>query len=308
MLNSKVKSFFVGEFLILTAGVLWGIISIFSRPLNSLGFSAAEITFVRSILSVFFLGIFLFVKNDKLFKISPRDLPLMLFLGVGCFMMVCLLYTFSIEYNGSSVAAMLEYTSPVWAVILSRIIFKEKVTLVKVVALVGVLGGCAMLSFGGEITLSAKGLIIGLATGLALAFYGVMSKVAARKYSAETITFYMFLFSTIGAFFISKGWNIPKKVAAEPISIWYFIGFAALPTTLAYIVYTVGLKTVSAGKASMLSTVEIIVATVVGLAVFGDDIGVLGYIGMVVTVLSLVFLQLGDVKSKRDRLNETELE
>ena len=308
MLNGKVKAFFSGEFLILITAALWGIISLFSRPLNALGFSSAEITFVRSILSVVFLGIFLIVKDEKLFKISPRDLPLLLFLGIGCFMTVCLLYTLSIEYNGSSVAAMLEYTSPIWTVIFSRFIFKEKITVVKIIALIGVLGGCAMLSFGGDMRLSAKGLLFGLGTGLTLSLYGVVSKVAARKYSSETITFYMFLFSTVGAFFFSAAWNIPAKIVAEPLSIWYFIGFAALPTTLAYILFTIGVKNISAGKASMFSTFEIVVAAIVGLLVFKEDIGVIGYIGIVVTVLSLVFLQFGDARSRQNKLSETELE
>ena len=308
MINGRVKAFFFGEFFIILTAALWGIISLFSRPLNALGFSSAEITFMRSLLSVVFLGIFLLITNEKLFIVSLRDIPLLIFLGIGCFMTVCLLYTLSIEENGSSVAAMLEYTSPIWTVILSRIIFKEKITIVKVIALVGVLGGCAMLSFGGGIRLSVKGLLYGFGTGLFLAFYGVFSKIAGRKYSSETVTFYMFLFSALGAFFVSAAWNIPIKIANAPISIWYFIGFAAFPTILAYVLYTVGLKTVSAGKASMLSTVEIIVATIVGLVVFNDDVGVIGYIGMVVTVLSLVFLELGDKRSKRKKTVKAETE
>lgn len=203
---------------------------------------------------------------------------------------------------------MLEYTSPIWMVILSRFIFKEKITFVKMIALVGVLGGCAMLSFGGEMRLSVKGLIFGLGTGLALSFYGVVSKVSARKYPSETITFYMFLFSALGAFFIATAWNIPTKIVNEPESIWYFIGFAALPTTLAYILYTAGLKTVSAGKASMLSSGEIVVATIVGLVVFNDVIGTIGYIGMAITVLALLFLEFGNARNRRNKLKETELE
>ena len=295
MLNGRVRSFLTGELFIIASATLWGIISCFSRPLNALGFTSAEITFVRSILSVVFLGVFLLIKDRRLFKISPHDIPLMFFLGVVCFMLVCFFYTRSIEENGSSTAAMLEYTSPIWAMILSRIIFKEKATFLKVVALAGVLCGCALLSFGGEMKISGIGLVFGLGTGIFLALYGVVSKLATEKYSVETIVFYMFLFSTLGSFFIAPAWTIPDKIAAGPTSIYYFLGFAALSTTLAYVFYAAGLRTVSAVKASMFSTVEIITAAAVGLIVFNDRIGVLGYVGIVVTVVSLVFLQLIDV-------------
>lgn len=306
MLNGKIKTFFRGEFLIIAAAALWGVISFFSRPLNDYGFSSAEITFVRSLLSVGFLGVFLLLKDKSLFKVALRDLPLLLFLGAGCFMTVCMLYTLSIEENGSSVASMLEYTSPVWTVIIARFVFKERITFVKVIALAGVLSGCALLSFGGEIRLTVKGLIFGLGTGLALAFYGVVSKVTAKKYSSETITFYMFLFSALGAFFVATAWNVPAKIAFEPASIPYFAGFAALSTALAYILFTTGVKTVSAGKASMLSSIEIIVAAIVGLVVFRDDIGLIGYIGIAVTICSLIFLETCDTNRQGDKYSSIE--
>ena len=299
MLNKKAPSLFSGEFLIITAAALWGIISLFSRPLNEFGFSSAEITFVRSVLSVVFLGIYLLFRNKNYFKISLKDLPLLLFLGIGCFMAVCLLYTLSIEENGSSLAAMLEYTAPIWTVLLSRFIFKEKISVKKIIALVGVLGGCAMLSFDGEVRLSIKGLIFGVGTGIALSLYKIMSKTATKKYPAESITFYMFLFSALGMFFIATSWNIPIKIYKQPQSIYYFLALAFLSTALAYILFAFGVKTVSAGKASMFSTVEILTAAVVGIIAFNERLGFLGYIGIVVTVLSLLFLQLSDKKIKK---------
>ena len=302
MLNKKAPSLLSGELLIITAAALWGIISLFSRPLNEFGFSSAEITFVRSVLSVVFLGIYLLFRNKNYFKISLKDLPLLLFLGIGCFMTVCLLYTLSIEENGSSLAAMLEYTAPIWTVLLSRFVFKEKLSIKKIVALVGVLGGCAMLSFDGEVRLSIKGLIFGVGTGIALSLYEIMSKTATKKYPAESITFYMFLFSAFGMFFIATSWNIPIKIYKQPQSIYYFLGLAFLSTALAYILFAFGVKTVSAGKASMFSTVEILTAAVVGIIAFNERLGFLGYIGIVVTVLSLLFLQLSDKNTnKKDR-------
>lgn len=300
-MNSKTVSFFKGEFCIILCAVFWGFISLFSRPLNDMGFSSAEITFVRSVLAVIFLGVFLLIKGKDLFKISPRNLPLLIFLGVGCFMTVCLLYTLSIEKNGSAVAAMLEYTSPIWTVMISRFLFNEKITAVKVISLAGITGGCVLLTVGGNIILTAAGVLIGLLTGLFLSLYGVVSKVACKKYAAETVTFYMFLFSATGAFFAAEGWNVPAKIIADTSCIPSFLGLSALATALAYILYETGLKTVSASKASMISVLEIAVATVVGVVFFNGDAGVWGYAGIAVTVISLIFLETGDRCFKRNK-------
>ena len=67
---------------------------------------------------------------------------------------------------------------------------------------------------------------------------------------------------------------------ANPSSIPYFIGLSVLSTAIAYLFYSIGLKTVSAGKASMLSALEIVVATIVGIVVYSVNAGILGYIGL----------------------------
>lgn len=282
---------FRGEIGIVLCSILWGCISVFSIPLTELGFSSAQITFVRSVLSTLFLGVFILVKDRRMFVVSVKDLPLLAFLGIGCFMAVCIFYTRSIEENGSSLAAMLMYTSPVWVIIMSRFIFKEKLTTVKTLALCGLLGGCALLSFGGELKISVSGILIGLATGLTLACYVVFGKLANKKYSAETTTFYVFLFSAVGAAFIAPAWEVPALIGKTPVSLLYLTGLSMFSTTIAYLCYSAGLKTVSAGKASMLSTLEIVVATIVGIF-YNVDVGVWGYVGIVITILSLVFLEI----------------
>ena len=44
----------------------------------------------------------------------------------------------------------------------------------------------------------------------------------------------------------------------------------------------------------MLSTVEILVAAIVGAVIFNDGIGFVGYIGMALTVSSLLFFELSE--------------
>ena len=291
---------FLGEFYIIACAVLWGIISLFTLPLNGMGFSSAEITFIRSLFAAVFLGVFILVEDRGLFKISLRHLPFIAFMGIGCFMTVCMLYTLSIEENGSSVAAVLMYTSPVWTVVISRFLFKESVTWLKISVLIGVVGGCAMLSFGGELRLSFKGIAVGLATGLFLALYGICGKIAGQKYQPETVTFYVFLFSALAGFFVAMAWRLPVKIGENPISLAYFVGLAGLSTAAAYLLYSAGLKTVSAGKASMLSTLEIIVATIVGIVAFKVNVGIVGYLGIAITILSLVLLELVDCKKTKE--------
>lgn len=289
----------LGELAILFAASAWGIISIFTLPLKEkFAFNSYEITFIRILFSAIFLFIYILIKDNKLLRINIKDLTLLAVTGM-VFLGLCTTYTLSIEKNGSAVAAMLQYTSPIWTLIASCFIFKEKVTSRKVIGLIGIICGCVLLTFGGEINLSFEGVLIGLLVAFLLASYNILCKIGSMKYKPETVMFYVFIFASIGGFFVSKGWDVPIKIIDNPISLVYFVSLSLISTVIAYILFSFGLAHVSAGKSSILSSFELVVATFVGLIVFKVYPSVLGYIGVCITILSIVFMEL----KKRDRKN-----
>ncbi len=289
---------FKGEICVIFGGCLWGIISLFTLPLSERGFSSASITFARSLIAAVALLIFILMKDRTLLKIRWRDLPLFICLGTVSFFFVCVFHTYSISMNGSAVAAVLEYTSIIWTVIVSRFLFKEKITLCKILSVVGVLGGCVLLSLSGEIKIQLTGIVMGLLTGMLLSSYGVIGKVCSNKrYEGITVTFYAFLFSAAGGFFMGKGWELPTAMQQAPNSLWCMLGLGVFSTALAYLLYNMGLMHISAGKAGMLSTIEIIVAALAGLLFYDKNPGFQGFLGIAVTIASLVFMQLTEGKT-----------
>lgn len=285
-----------GELLILAASVLWGVVSLFTLPLNKRGFSSVQITFVRSIIAAAFIAIYFLIKDVRLFKISLRDIPVLFCTGAVGFFLLLALYAASIEENGSSVGAMFLYTSPLWTVILAALIFKEKITWLKILSLAGLLTGCFLVSFAGEIKISGKGLLYGVLSGLFQSLYTIFGKMSRKRCSAETTAFYTFLFSAAVSLFFAKPKELISLFAANPDSILLFLGLALLITAIAYFLYMAGLKTVPAGKAGMIAIIELVVATVVGVIIFKNKLGITGYIGIVVTIGSLVLLEFGSAK------------
>ena len=63
-------------------------------------------------------------------------------------------------------------------------------------------------------------------------------------------------------------------------------------TVLPYLVYTIGLRTVEAGKASVMATVEPVVATLVGVIIFAEPLSVSGIIGIIFVAVSLAMLNI----------------
>lgn len=285
-----------GELLVLSAAVLWGAVSLFTLPLNERGFSSVQITFIRSVIASAFIAIYFLIKDVRLFKVSLRDVPVLFCTGAVGFFLLLALYAASIEENGSSAAAMLLYTSPLWTVILASMIFKEKITWLKIFSLAGLLTGCFLVSFAGEIKITGKGFLYGVLSGLFQSFYTIFGKMSRKRCSAETTAFYTFLFAAAISVFFAKPGELISLFAANPDSILLFLGLGVLSTAIAYFLYMAGLKTVPAGKAGMISIIELVVATIVGVIVFKNKLGVTGYIGIAITVCSLILLEVSSEK------------
>lgn len=60
-------------FFVLTAGILWGMMGIYVRRLNDLGFTTIEIVTVRSVMTAVLLLVVLFFYKKEMLKIRLKD-------------------------------------------------------------------------------------------------------------------------------------------------------------------------------------------------------------------------------------------
>ena len=106
---------------VISAGILWGLISLFIKKLNSFGFSSLQIIAFRSFFASVILGIVLLIKDPKLFKIKIKDLWLFVGTGIISLSFFSLCYFTTIIESGASIAVVLLYTSPIFVMILGAI-------------------------------------------------------------------------------------------------------------------------------------------------------------------------------------------
>lgn len=285
MLNKK--SFNI--FLVALSGILWGLIGLFTTPLKSAGIDSISVIAVRSLLTAIMLGIILLIFNKKLFKIRLRDLWQFIGMGIVSFAFFNICYLKSMELNNSlGTACILMYTAPIFIMLLSAILFKEKITPLKIICLVLALLGCALISGGGSVT--PLGFIFGLGSGIGYGLYSIFSIYALRKYSFFTATFYAFCFSAAGLAPFCDWEKVIYVTCSDYSAALLFLGLAALITVLPYIIYTCGLRIVPASEASVIACVEPLVAALVGLVVYDQTMGISGLIGMGFILLAVVIL------------------
>lgn len=286
----------MGALFVIIAGSLWGAMGIFVRGLASCELSSIEICFVRVVTASLLMTIYFLLFNRQALKIKLKDL--WCFLGTGVFSLTFFGYCYftTIQMTSMSVAAVLLYTSPVFVLVLSAVLFKEKITRRKTVCVAIAILGCAFVSGligNGGGNLPIIGILFGLGSGLGYGLYSIFGRFAInRGYGALTITYYSFFFSAVTLLFMTNPMEICKKLSTGNvnINICYVIGTAIIVTILPYIFYTIGLTKIENSKAAVLACIEPIMATVLGFVVFREVLSFNEIVGVVLVLIAIILL------------------
>lgn len=283
-------------FFVLLAGTLWGCIGIFVRRYNELGLSSMQTVAVRMVIAAILFSLFVLIYKRSLFRIRLKDIRIFLGSGVISVGLFTYCYFSSIELSSLSVAAVLLYTAPAFVMIFSLIFFKEKMTIPKAISLVLAVLGCAMTTgvIGGALNVTLAGFLFGLGSGVCYALYSIFSRFALnRGYEPFTITLYTFMFAAVFCLCVTDIRPVVKVVFADWSSAGYAILFALVSCVLPYVFYTLGLKYINSSTASIIATVEPVVATIIGAVVFSEPLNVpFGYLGVALVFLSVVLINI----------------
>lgn len=276
--------------LVLTAGVLWGCMGIYVRVMNAAGLFTMNIVFLRALVTSIMLGILFLIFDRSMLKIRLEDI--WCFLGTGLLSIVFFNFCYfkAITVTSLAVACILMYTAPIIVMVLSFFLFKEKFTRRKVLALVMTFAGCVLvtgvLTDSGNVT--PQGILLGLGAGLGYALYSIFSKFALeRGYHSLTINFYTFLVAAVGSLFLSTPGEALRIAVADPKTGLVCLLLGVFGTVIPYLTYTLGLKYMDNGRASILASIEPVAATLIGVFLYGETLTGSGLAGAVIVLVAL---------------------
>jgi drug/metabolite transporter (DMT)-like permease len=219
--------------------------------------------------------------------VAARDLPLFLvygLVGVAGFMTV---YYTAIALTTVATAAVLLYTAPAWVVLLARVLLGEPLSRSKAVAVAAVMTGCMLVAGGGgPLRPTGLGVLAGLGAGLTYGLYSIFGKTALRRYPPVTTVTYAFGVGGIALALAAGG--LPPVPAAAVVPLAYTV---AGPTALAYLLYTSGLRHVEAGRASVVATIEPVVAAAGGALLLREPLGPAQWLGAALVVGGVLVVQ-----------------
>ncbi len=279
--------------LVLLGGCTWGCMGLLVRPLDVYGLNSVDISFVRAVVTMLAMATWLMLFDRSALKIKLKDI--WCFIGTGALSVAFFNYCYfkTITLTSLSVAAVLLYTAPAFVMIMSAVLFKEKLSKKKLIALVLAFVGCCLVSgvIGGEAKLTLPGFLVGIGAGFGYALYSIFSRYAINKgYNSMTITFYTFLTCTITTACLADVGKVTEVMTMDFVLLVKTILMVLLVTLIPYLAYTKGLDGLENGTASVIASVEPVMATVLGVVVYHEvpDLWMVAGIIMVLGSIALV--------------------
>lgn len=278
---------------ILAAAALWGIIGLWNRRLMAAGLSPLSIVLVRNLGGMALLALFFALRDRSVFRVERRHWKYFFGTGVISVVFFTVCYFSCQKLCSLAVASILLYTAPSFVVLLSAVLWREPVTKKKLLALFLTLIGCAFVCglFSGGLSVTVPGVLLGLGSGFFYALYSVFGRYALAHYGPMTVTVWTFLFAGPASLVLLRPAELGAALGSGP-EVWLTaLALAVFSTAAPYILYTWGLARTEPGRASILASLEPVVASLTGALVFGEPLGALTVLGILCVLAGVTILR-----------------
>ncbi|MPY65332.1 DMT family transporter [Deinococcus sp. SDU3-2] len=276
--------------LILTAAVLWGLLGILGKGAQGAGVGALEVAFWRAA-----LGGGLFALHAGLTRADlprGRDLGATVLFGLVGVSVFYGAYQLAVRTGGASLGSVLLYTAPAFVALLGWGLLRERLGGREALAVAGTLGGIALISLGGGqgVTVTGAALGWGLLSGLTYSLYYLYGKAFFGRYAPAALYAVALPVGALGLLpFVEFGAKTPAAWAS-------LAGIAVLSTYFAYLAYSAGLKHLPATRASVIASLEPVVAAGLAAALFGERLSAVALVGAALVIGAALVLSVGGGK------------
>ena len=271
--------------------LIFGTIGLFRRWIP---FPSSVVALARSVIGLLFLLAVRALRHDPVDRAAVKK-NLWRLLIPGAFLGINWICLFE-AYNYTSVAAatMCYYMAPVFIILLSPLVFGERITLRK--------GVCAAVAVFGMVLVSdvlttglhgAKGLAFGLVAAALYAAIVIINRTL-RDISGED--------RTVIQFAVSAAVMLPYVLLTEDVTALHFtpsvtallLIVGIVHTGIAYVLYFGSIARVPAQTAALLSYLDPVVAVLLSLLVLKEPMSVTAMIGAALVIGAMIVSELRD--------------
>lgn len=268
--------------LIVCASISWGTVGIANQTMYTYGVTNAfSLSFLRLAIAtpLFFLACWMRLGRN-LFRIKPRDLGVMMLMGsMIALSQAC--YVAALASAGVGVSTLIAIcAAPVIIAVFSALITRERLTPMTLLALLAALGGTILLvgtHSHSDGTVSLPGIGLAFLSACGYAGFILCGRLLTNSYHPFQISSVAF---GTGALLLLVCASSTRLVIVYPAWGWLILLYlGCIPTALGYGLFQIGIRSVSATVASIVTMCEPLTAAVLAWILFREELGPFGLLG-----------------------------
>lgn len=273
-----------GILLIAISAASFGTLAIFGRFLYADGMDTFTMLFLRFGFAALLMSFILILRKEPF----PRGLVLVQLIGMGALGYVgqSFSYLSAIRYASAGLVALLLYLYPMFVFVLSVIVLREKVSWLKILALILALTGTALTvdPAGGQL----NGILLAISAALIYSVYiivgtGVMKHVTPVQ---SSLVIFASASAVYGILMAVNGAHLPSTNSG-----WInMVGIVLVATVIPVATFLAGLERIGPTRAAMLSTLEPVVTVLLAAWIFNEKLGSIVMLGGGLILTAVILL------------------
>lgn len=281
-----------GILLTIISAAGFGTLAIFGKFLYADGLDTFTLLFLRFTCASAVMTIILVLRHEPL----PRGRVLWQLIGMGALGYAGQSFTYlsAIKYASAGLVALLLYLYPMIVFILSAIFLREKVTGVKVAALVVALIGTGLTvgPAGGQLL----GILLALGAAMIYSVYIIVGAGVLKQVSAVQSTAIIFYAAAVvyGGLVAANGAHFPVSAAGW----WSLAGIVTFATVIPVVTFLAGIEMIGPTNASLLSTLEPVVTVLLAAWLFGERLAPITLVGGALILVAVIVLTRSEMSTQ----------
>ena len=270
---------------------IFGTIGIFVRhiPLPS-----SIIALVRGFVGAFFVLLFVYLRKSKVDKAAiKKNFPILALSGAFIGINWILLFE-SYNYTTVATATLCYYMQPIFVILASPFLLKERLTAKKavcvLVALLGMVFVSGVLTTGIPALSEAKGILYGLGAAFFYATVVLMNKKITDINAYDKTIMQLGMGAIVLSPYVMLTQDFGTAASAMTSALWALLLFVGLiHTGVAYVLYFDALKDLKAQTVAIFGYIDPIVAIILSALLLKENMGLYGVVGAIL-VLGSTFI------------------
>lgn len=257
-----------GLLLVLAAAIAYGTMPILTKLAYAAGVSMPALLAYRFVLAA---GLFAVLGWNA--PALPLRKRLVLWAVGTVFVGNAITYFTALQHTPAAVVSLLLYSYPVLVTLLAPLLGLERLRTRGVLAALLAFAGCALTAAGASLSgVSLKGVALALVSALIYALYVVLSSRFASDIPAEAAAAH--LAQACAVFFLIAGALRGELGMPSTVTAWGLVAaIAVVCTVIALRAFLAGLALVGPARASVASSVEVLITIGLAVAFLGERIG-----------------------------------